>query len=232
MAASMNSIYRAYLAAVALIGVAVTGVTAASAQSAPSVVPVPFSIAIAGTGVAGATTCTTGIPTTSGTSYGDGCAAATAGLAAPQGAAVDKYGNIYVADYTDRLVRVIYNGGANLAAAITTANSGYSISTTVKAPAPTPVVGDIYTLAGFGGTAVAALTATASDGKYACANYATSGQPEALNSLGDGCPAASAPIGPRDVTVDSDGNLFFTDYTNSRIRVFCVNRYLRRWPHN
>lgn len=220
MAVSNKSFLRASLAISALVLVA-----QANAQSAPSVVPVPFLQSIAGTGTAGVTTCTTGIPTTGGTSFGDGCAAATAGLAAPQGAAVDKYGNVYIADYTDRLVRVIYNGGSTLAAAITAANSGYSISASAKAPAPTPVAGDMYTLAGFGGTAVGALNVTASDGKYSCANYAASGQPEALNSLGDGCPAASAPIGPRDVSVDTDGNLFLTDYTNSRIRVLCVNCY-------
>ena len=107
-------------------------------------------------------------------------------------------------------------------ALITATNSGYAISASKSAPAPTPVVGDIYTIAGIG-TTPAALTVTATDGKFSCANYATSGQPEALNSLGDGCPAASAPIGPRDVSLDADGNLFLTDYTNSRIRVLCVN---------
>src|ERR1700678_4116168 len=100
----------------------------AEAQTAPPAVPVPFSVDLAGTGTAGVTSCTTGIATTSGVSYGDGCAAAMAGLAAPQGAAVDKYGNVYVADYTDRLVRVVYNGGASVAALITAANSGYAIS--------------------------------------------------------------------------------------------------------
>ncbi len=190
------------------------------AQTAPAAVPVPFTVGFAGTGGVGVTTCTTGIATTSGVSYGDGCAAATAGLAAPQGAAVDKYGNVYVADYTDRLVRVVYNGGANLAAAITAANSGYAISSSRSAPAPAPVVGNIYTIAGLGATPAAL---TLSGNSYPCANYATSGQPVALNSLGDGCPAASAPIGPRDVAVDGDGNLFLTDYTDSRIRVLCVN---------
>jgi hypothetical protein len=192
------------------------------AQTAPAAVPVPFSVDVAGTGTSAVTTCTTGIPTVSGVSYGDGCPGPTAGLSSPQGAAVDKYGNVYVADYSDRLVRVVYNGGAALAAAITAANSGYIISATRNAPAPTPVVGDIYTIAGVGITP-AALTATQTDGKFSCANYAATGQAEALNSLGDGCPAASAPIGPRDISVDNDGNLFLTDYTNSRVRVLCVN---------
>src|ERR1700679_261367 len=146
MAASINKPFRAWLLGLALVAAASLG-RPAQGQSSPLAVPVPFTTSIAGTGGVGVTTCTSGIPTTSGASYGDACAAAVSGLAAPQGAAVDKYGNVYVADYTDRLVRVIYNGGTNLAAAITSANSGYSISSTRSAPAPTPVVGDIYTIA-------------------------------------------------------------------------------------
>lgn len=221
MVANIRIVSAALLASAALL-VSGFAVPSANAQAMPAAVPVPFAVALAGNGTPGSTTCSSGIPATNGVSYGDGCPAATAGLSAPQGAAVDKYGNVYIADYSDRLVRVIYEGGANLAAAITAANSGYTISASASAPAPIPVVGDMYTLAGFGGTSTAALTVT-TGGKYDCANYAASGQPQALNSLGDGCPAASAPIGPRDVTVDSDGNLFLTDYTNSRIRVFCVN---------
>ncbi|SNT44215.1 Ig-like domain (group 3) [Granulicella rosea] len=193
------------------------------AQTTPPVaVPDPVATVAAGTGTAGATTCATGIPATSGVSYGDGCAPATAGLAAPQGVSVDRLGNLYIADYTDRLVRVVYAGGTQLAAAITAANSGYAISATRSAPAPAPVVGNIYTIAGLG-TTPAALTATNASGGYYCANYAATGQPVGLNSLGDGCPAASAPIGARAVQPDSDGNLFFVDYTDSRVRVFCVN---------
>jgi hypothetical protein len=219
MAAKMTWMQQAALAGV----LAVSG--AAMGQASPAAVPVPFATDYAGTGVVStpAAGCT-GIATTTGASYGDGCPAAGAGLYAPQGAALDKYGNVYVADYSDRLVRVIYNGGTQLAAAITAANSGFTTTTGKSAPATVPVVGDIYTIAGLG-QSPAALTVASTDGtgKFACANYATTGQPDALNSLGDGCPAAAAVVGPRDVTVDGDGNLFLTDYTNSRVRVLCVD---------
>ena len=203
----------------------------AFAQTAPAGVPVPFTTALAGIGAtATASSCTTGYPTTDGSVLGDGCVSTLSKLTAPQGAAVDKYGNVFIADYSDRAIRVVYNGNPALATAIQAANSGFTISymqTARNAPAPTPVIGDIYTLAGIGDNATtpaqtyAALTVTNKDGKFACGNVA--GNPDALNSLGDGCPAASATIGPRDVSIDNDGNLFFTDYTNSRIRVFCVN---------
>jgi hypothetical protein len=205
--------------------------TSAFAQTAPAGVPVPFTTALAGIGaVAVASSCTTGYLTTDGSTLGDGCASMLGKLTAPQGAAIDKYGNVYVADYSDRAIRVVYNGNPALAAAIKAANSGFTIAynqTSRSAPAPMPVVGDVYTIAGIGMNAItptqtyAALTVTNTDGKFACGNVA--GNPDALNSLGDGCPATAAPIGPRDVSIDNDGNLFFTDYTNSRIRIFCVN---------
>jgi hypothetical protein len=219
MATKINSSFRVRLIAAAVLFAAPYTL----AQSAPSAVPVPFSIALAGMGNTAASTCSAGIAATDGTNYGDGCVGTLARLSSPQGAAVDKFGNVYVGDYSDRLVRVVYNGGASVAALITAANSGYAISASRSAPAVVPVVGNIYTIAGVGVAGPAALTVTATDGKFECANYAATGQPEALNSLGDGCPAASAPIGPRDVTPDADGNLFLTDYTDSRIRVLCVN---------
>src|ERR1700744_5902508 len=200
MASKINSSYRVRLVAAAVLFAA----PYASAQTAPGAVPVPFSTALAGMGNTAASTCATGIAATDGTNYGDGCVGTVARLSSPQGAAVDKFGNVYVGDYSDRLVRVIYNGGASVAALITAANSGYAISATRSAPATVPVGGNIYTIAGVGANGPAALTVTASDGKFECANFAASGQPEALNSLGDGCPAASAPIGPRDVTPDVD----------------------------
>lgn len=203
------------------IGVALMMGVAAGAQSVPVAVPVPIATIGAGTGQAGVSTCTTGILSTAGSTLGDGCAPATAGLNSPQGVWVDAYNNIYIADYNNRAVRVVYNGGAALAAAITAANSGYAISGTRNAPAPAPVPGNVYTLAGVGATAPTAIAAVSS--KYPCANYSTTGQPTGLNALGDGCPGAAAIVGPRAVTTDSDGNVFIMDYTDARVRVFCVN---------
>lgn len=210
MATTRNSLFAALALAFS---------ATAFAQTAPSAVPVPFTTAAIGVGSSSTTVCSASIAATDGTQLGDGCPGPQARLAAPQGAAVDKYGNVYVADYNDKQVRVVYNGNPALAAAITAANSGYAISSSRNAPAVTPVVGNVYTIAGLGPAGVAAFTASGN----ACANYATSGQPTGLNTLGDGCPGASAPVAARDVKPDADGNLFITDYSNGRIRVFCVN---------
>ena len=196
----------------------------AQAQTAPTAFPVPFNSAIAGLGSAASSNCAANILATDGANYGDGCIGTLARLSSPQGAAVDKYGNVYVADYSDRLVRVTYNGGAALAAAITAANSGYAVSASRSAPATVPVVGNIYTLAGLGAGLDAQFSnssPTSPDGKYHCGNYGANAA--AIDNVGDGCPAAAAYIGPRDVNVDADGNLIFTDYTNNRIRIMCVN---------
>jgi len=221
MATSMKLSFQASLAAsIVLAGVIQPSATA---QTAPAAVPVPFNSAVAGLGSGATSTCPAKILGGDGTNYGDGCVGTLARLSSPQGAAVDQYGNVYIGDYSDRLIRVVYNGGTALAAAITAANSGFAYSSSHNANATVPVVGNIYTLAGLGETAVTAFTVTATDGKFACANYAGASQPEALDNLGDGCPAAASTIGPRDVAVDVDGNLFLTDYTDGRIRVLCVN---------
>ncbi|WP_263369518.1 Ig-like domain repeat protein [Granulicella cerasi] len=198
---------------------------ATHAQTQPSAVPVPFTSAAAGFGTSTTTAvCTGAIASTDGSALGDGCPATQAKLNAAQGAAVDKYGNIYFADYGNKQVRVVYNGGTQLAAAIKAANSGY-VTPLASAPSPTPVAGNVYTLAGVGvGTSTAYPTFTVLNvSGLPCANYAASGQPTALDTLGDGCPGASAPVAARDVKVDADGNLFLADYSNGRIRVFCVN---------
>ena len=215
----MNSGWRAMWSVVAAAGVATAGM---QAQTVPSAIPVPFVTAVAGNGLPStpSAACTTGFVNTDGAAYGDGCPATQASLSSPQGATVDKYGNIYIADYSHRLLRVIYNGGMQVYAAISAANTGFTPSGHAL-PSFTPTVGNIYTLAGTG-TVTTALTATGAGGAYSCANNSASAS-VASDSLGDGCPGAGAVVGPRDVKLDADGNLFVTDYTDSRIRVFCVN---------
>ncbi len=68
---------------------------------------------------------------------GDQGPATAAQLNIPGQIAVDGYGNLFIADASNDAVRVVYAGGAAMAALIATENSG-----------ATAVVGDIYTLAG------------------------------------------------------------------------------------
>ena len=103
-----------------------------------------------------------------------------AGLNYPWGVAVDSAGNIYIANSGANNVLVIYQGGAELASLIQLENSG-----------GTPVVGDIYTVAGN-----------------------TAG-----GSSGDGGVATSAELShPFGVAVDNAGDIFIADFGNNRIR--------------
>jgi sugar lactone lactonase YvrE len=98
---------------------------------------------------------------------GDGCPAADSGLRNPTGVAVDSFGNLYIVDDFDNVIRKV-----------------------------SAATGEITTVAG-SGTGCAGQT----------------------DSIGDGCPATSAPLSnPQAVAVDSQGNFYVIDYGNTRIR--------------
>ena len=116
---------------------------------------------------------------------GDGGAAATAKLSGPNDGWVVPAGDIFIADTTNDAVRVVYEGGANAATLIAETNPGV-----------TPVVGNIYDIAGIEGTATAGF---AGDGSIS--NNTT-----------------TKLSGPNAITVDPSGNVFIGDSGNQRIR--------------
>ncbi|MGA3162520.1 MAG: Ig-like domain repeat protein, partial [Terracidiphilus sp.] len=189
----------------------------------PMMVQVPYVSLAAGNIVSGlsstskASACTTGYANASGTNYGDGCPANEVGVSAPFGVVVDAWGNVYFADEGHIYVRVIYagattvNGVANPATTmIPAANTSLSIPGTL-------VAGDVYALAG-GYTA--AITKSGSN--YYC-NNGSSGI-VALGTNGSGCPATDSYIkGPYSPAVDSAGNVFIPDESNSLIYVVLAN---------
>jgi hypothetical protein len=126
--------------------------------------------------------------------YGDGCVPTQAHLGYPMGLTKDSSGNFYTADNYDGEVRVLYQSGTALAAAIVAGNP--------QAATFTPTAGHIY---GFGRQTTAI---TASSGVYYCGGVAANGT--ATDAFGDGCPAYYGVYAPRDVNVDSQGNIFMT----------------------
>jgi sugar lactone lactonase YvrE len=165
--------------------------SSARAQS----VPIPFASLLAG----GGTVCSSSLPVytvsgTGGAKYGDGCPAAQATISAPVAIASDTYGNVFIADQNDMLVRVVYNGGTALAAAIVAANP--------KVTGLTPQKGYIYTIAG-------GVTSTPTEGTHYC-NQAGSGVIGYDTEL-DGCPGTESYQAPRGLAVDGDGNLFISN---------------------
>jgi hypothetical protein len=175
--------------------------------------PIPFASTYAGLATGTTPTpavCSASLPvfavSGTGAKYGDGCPATQASLNTPVGVATDKYGNLFIADQTYQLIRVVYNGGTALATAIVNSN--------VQNPGLVPVKGNIYTIAG-------GPTATPTEATKYC-NQAGSGAIGTDNSL-DGCPASESEQGPRAVATDADGNIFISSVSPvSQIRVVFV----------
>jgi hypothetical protein len=116
---------------------------------------------------------------------GDTGAATTAKLSGPNDGWVVPAGDIFIADTGNDAIRVVYEGGANAATLITETNPGV-----------TPVVGDIYDIAGIDGTASAGY-----NGDGSVSNTTT-----------------TKLSGPNAITVDASGNVFIGDSGNQRIR--------------
>jgi len=189
-----------------LVPIAATFLTLAGPLARAQSVPVPFAGLLAG----GGTVCSASLPvfavTGTGAKYGDGCPATQATFNTPVALASDSFGNVFVADQTYQLVRVVYNGGTALAAALTASN--------VQNSGLVPVKGNIYTIAG-------GITATPTEGTKYC-NQAGTGVIGTDVSL-DGCPASESEQGPRGLAVDGDGNIFIASVSpDSQIRVIYV----------
>jgi sugar lactone lactonase YvrE len=177
-----------------------------TAAKAGAQTPIPFVSSYAGLAAgSSATLCTNSIPTFKGTgtagggvSVGDGCLPTQASLSTPSSVAVDAYNNVYISDYGDKLLRVIYQGGAALTATLIAASPNITNFT--------PVPGHIYTLAG---AVQATIPQTGTPSHYYC-NENSSGT-VALASNGDGCPATEGYLQPRGIAIDGNGNIFIAN---------------------
>ncbi len=203
----MNEQIRTRLQKAVVLAISLAAGIAAQAQSA--MVQIPFAsdalgvpaATYAGTAATGCSSSTMGYLN----SLGDGCAPTKATLNTPYGVATDSLNNLYVADYGDNRIRVVYQSGANLSAALVAGNPQYSF---------VPITGTVYS---FGGLSA---VLKASGGVYYC--NGTSGM-VAYDAYGDGCPAQYNYLyQPRDVVVDQYGNIFATE-TNGRVIVIYVS---------
>ena len=147
---------------------------------------------------------------------GDGSPATSASLAYPIGIAMDRAGNLFIADSDNNRIRVVSPGGiittvAGNGAAGYSGDGGPATSASLNYPVDVAVdgAGDLFIADGGnnrvrkaspGGT----ITTIAGNGAW---SYS-----------GDGGPATSAGLSASGVALDSAGNLFIADSSNSRIR--------------
>ena len=214
----MNQLYRFNHLWLLPAGLLLGGACALSAQT---IVPQPFVAVYAGEAAGagngnGSTPCANDIPNIIGQHLGDGCLPTQAIIAGMNDVEVDKEGNVYIAEASSAVngvttgndIRVVYNGGTALAAALIGANP--------QIPNFNPIPGRIYTLVG-------PLTGliSAQSGIYHCANIITNGV--ASDALGDGCPGAEVRATSRGMAIDQYGNVIFANATSHYgTRVFFV----------
>ena len=148
---------------------------------------------------------------------GDGGQATTAQLAQPEGLAVDRAGNLYIADAANHRVRKVTPGGI----ISTLAGNGHPGFAGDGGPAAAAqlnqpydlaldTAGNIY-IADFGNNRVRCIT---TDGNIS--TFAGTGQ---SGSAGDGGAAAAAMLnGPRNVALDNAGNLYISEFNGHRVR--------------
>ena len=155
---------------------------------------------------------------------GDGGAATSAELSAPEDMTVDSAGNIYIADLGNQRVRKVTKSTGDISTVAGTGTDGYSgdggLATSAELGSPEGVAvdsaGDIY-IADHDNCRIRKVTASTGDistvaGNGTCA-YA-----------GDGGAATSAEIAyPEDVALDTAGNLYIADSFNNRIRKVTIS---------
>ena len=148
---------------------------------------------------------------------GDGNPASSAGLFLPSGLALDKYGNLFIADYANNRIRKINTSGiittvAGTGTAGYTGNSGPATAAELNGPGSIVIdtSGNLY-IAETGNNVIRKINTSGSISLIA-GNGAT-------GYGGDGSAATAAQLNiPTEISLDDTGNIYVSDKVNNRIR--------------
>ena len=150
---------------------------------------------------------------------GDGGPAVHARIASPHGSALDRHGNVYIADLKNDRIRKVDASTGIITTVAGTGEHGYSgdggLATEAMLASPIAVyataVGDLY-IADHRNSRIRKVDASTG----IITTVAGTGEQD---FHGDGGPATHAAISlPRDVALDSNGALYIADGANNRIR--------------
>ncbi|MEM7533719.1 MAG: clostripain-related cysteine peptidase [Chloroflexota bacterium] len=149
---------------------------------------------------------------------GNGGAATNAQLNTPMDVALDKYGNIFIAEYHNHVIRKVDTETGIISTVAGTGVGGYDgegIATSVRLNGPHGVAvdnNDNIFIADRNNLRIRKVDATTN----IMTNIAGNGT---VGYSGDNGPALNAQFAyPNNLAIDNDGNLLVTDYHNSRIR--------------
>ncbi len=192
-----------------------------------------------GTMTAGNAYIVAGTQDLTGTFGGEGGVATAAHLNKPTGISFDVYGNLFIADTGNNIIREVpaNNSGATIAGNIYTVagdkthqTAGYSgnngPATSAQLSAPFTMVvdnaEDIF-IADTNNQVIREVAGTTAGGKTAGDIYTVAGNPAAGHNVagfaGDGGPATSAELNfPQGLTFDGAGDLLIGDSQNNRVR--------------
>ena len=159
---------------------------------------------------------------------GDGGPATTAELSDPSAAAVDKYGNIYIADFANKRIRKINTSGI-----ITTFAGGGIAGLGDGGPATLAVISACgVAVDKIGNVYIADGTQSRVRKVDTAGIISTIAGTGTVGNSGDGGPAISATLDlPNSVVLDRYGNLFISDLRNHNVRKVDTNGIISTYAH-